>query len=67
LWQNPSKACAEDGYAFDIMEPERAKVDMANLRFVRQMVFHPADFVLRSDGVARVSPQLARVIAALNS
>lgn len=47
-------------YAFDLMEPERPKVDAAMLRFVAGQEFSAADFTLRSDGVVRLSPQLAR-------
>lgn len=52
-------------FIFDIMEPERALVDRALIDFVRKSVFDPADFVLRSDGVVRLNPQLARIVAAL--
>lgn len=52
-------------FIFDIMEAERASVDRNILNFVRSQTFHPADFTLRSDGVVRLNPQLARVITAL--
>jgi CRISP-associated protein Cas1 len=44
------------------MEPERPRVDRAVLDFVRAHVFDPADFTIRSDGVVRLSPQLARIV-----
>ena len=33
--------------------------------FVKGMVFDPADFTIRSDGVVRLNPQLARHVAGL--
>lgn len=55
-------ACA---YIFDIMEPERPKIDAAILRFVAEHVFSGADFVIRENGSCRLSPQLAKHVAAL--
>jgi CRISP-associated protein Cas1 len=52
-------------FVFDLMEPERPKVDRSVLDFVKATVFDPADFTIRSDGVVRVNPQLARRIAGL--
>ena len=49
-------------FVFDLMEPERPKVDRAILDFVRAAVFDPADFAIRSDGVVRLNPQLARMV-----
>src|SRR5271163_4574646 len=40
-------------FIFDLMEPERPKVDRAVLDFVKGHVFDPADFVIRADGVCR--------------
>ena len=54
-------------FVFDLMEPERPKVDRAVLDFVRATVFDPADFTIRSDGVVRLNPQLARHIAGLTA
>ena len=50
-------------YVYDLIEPERPKVDAAILKFAKGRKFSGADFVLRSDGVCRLSPQLARVVA----
>jgi hypothetical protein len=56
---------AGDGYkgsplfVFDLMEPRRAKVD-ALVRDLHYQIRSAADFVLRSDGVVRLAPQLAR-------
>ena len=47
------------------MEPERPKVDAAVLRFVAKQEFSAADFTLRSDGVVRLSPQLARRVSTI--
>jgi len=52
-------------FVFDLMEPERPKVDRAVLDFVKTTVFDPADFTIRSDGVVRLNPQLARYVAGL--
>lgn len=50
-------------YVFDLMEPERPRVDRAVLKFALSGRFAAADFVLRKDGVCRLGPQLAKVIA----
>jgi len=42
-------------------QPERPKVDAAVLEFVANRSFAAADFIVRKDGVCRLSPQLARV------
>lgn len=52
-------------YIFDLIEPERPKIDAAILQFVADQTFTAADFVLRKDGGCRLSPQLARMIAQL--
>ena len=52
-------------YIFDLVEPERPKVDAAVLQFIEQHKFSAEDFVIRKDGVCRLSPQLARVVANL--
>jgi hypothetical protein len=46
------------------MEPERPKVDRVVLDFVKEHVFDPADFVIRSDGVCRLNPEAARMVVA---
>jgi CRISP-associated protein Cas1 len=51
-------------FIFDLMEPERPKVDRAVLDFVKRYVFDPADFVIRSDGVCRLNPEMARMVVA---
>ena len=49
-------------FIFDLMEPERPKVDRAVLDFVKGHVFDPADFVIRKDGVCPLNPELARMV-----
>jgi CRISP-associated protein Cas1 len=48
-------------FIFDLMEPERPKVDRAVLDYVKGTVFDPADFVIRTDGVCRLNPEMARM------
>jgi hypothetical protein len=38
------------------MEPERPKIDRAIIEFLKSENLHPADFVIRSDGVVRLNP-----------
>ena len=52
-------------FVFDVMEPERPRVDRAVLEFLKATVFDPADFTIRADGVVRLNPQLARYVAGL--
>lgn len=49
-------------FVFDLMEPLRPVVDQAVLRFARDQKFSASDFVLRRDGVCRLSPQLAKAL-----
>jgi CRISPR-associated protein Cas1 len=51
-------------FIFDLMESERPRIDRAVLEFVRGHVFDPADFVIRSDGVCRLNPKMARMVVA---
>ncbi len=53
-------------YIFDLIEPERPKVDAAILQFVANQSFAAADFVILKDGGCRLSPQLARTVAMLS-
>ncbi len=50
-------------YIYDLVEPERPKVDAAVIAFAQSRKFSGADFILRKDGVCRLSPQLARMVA----
>jgi CRISP-associated protein Cas1 len=49
-------------FVFEMMEPERLKVDRAVLSILKSEVLHPADFTIREDGVVRLNPELARRI-----
>jgi CRISPR-associated protein Cas1 len=51
-------------FIFDLMERERPKIDRAVVDFVKGQVFVPADFVIRSDGVCRLNPEMARMVVA---
>jgi CRISP-associated protein Cas1 len=50
---------------FDLMEPLRPIVDRTVLNFVQSHTFHPADFVIRSDGVCRLNPEMARQVVSV--
>jgi CRISP-associated protein Cas1 len=50
-------------FVFDLIEPRRPLVDAAVLRFVRRTPLSGADFAVRSDGVCRLAPQLAKVVS----
>lgn len=54
-------------WVLDMIELERSAVDAAILQFVGDHTFAAADFILRKDGVCRLSPQLARMVATLIS
>jgi CRISPR-associated protein Cas1 len=51
-------------FIFDLMEPERPRVDRVVLDFVKGHVFDPSDFVIRTDGVCRLNPEMARMVVA---
>jgi CRISP-associated protein Cas1 len=51
-------------FIFDLMEPERPKVDRSVLDFIKGQVFAPADFLIRADGVCRLNPEMARMVVA---
>ncbi|MDB5737496.1 MAG: cas1, partial [Sphingomonas bacterium] len=57
----------QPAFVFDLIEPERPKVDAVILGFVQSRSFSSADFIIRRDGVCRLSPQLARMIATIAS
>jgi CRISP-associated protein Cas1 len=42
--------------------PERPTVDRSVLDFMKGRVFDPADFVIRTDGVCRLNPKMARMV-----
>jgi len=49
-------------FVFDMMEPGRPVVDAAILKFLAKNELKGPDFAIRSDGVCRLAPQLARRI-----
>lgn len=49
----------------DLIEPQRPVVDGAVLKLIATRRFAAADFIIRRGGDCRLSPQLARVVAAL--
>lgn len=55
----------KSAFVFDLMEPERPKVDAAVIAFLATNKLSSADFVVREDGVCRLSPQLARRVCEL--
>lgn len=55
---------AKPAFVLDLIEPERPVVDAAILKLVHEYRFAAADFIIRSNGSCRLSPQLARVVAA---
>jgi CRISPR associated protein Cas1 len=52
-------------FVFDLMEPHRPLVDRRILEFVKGHVFHSADFIIRSDGVCRLNPEMAQCVVGL--
>ena len=50
-------------FVYDLIEPRRPIADAAVLKFALNTELTGADFVLRADGVCRLAPQLARVMA----
>lgn len=54
-----------DSFVFDMMEPLRPVVDRAVLKLVSSEVFCGSDFVLQSDGLCRLNPELARRLTQL--
>lgn len=50
------------GFAIDIMEPMRPKVDRMILKLVAEETFSGADFDLQTDGVVRINPELVKSI-----
>jgi hypothetical protein len=52
-------------FVFDLMEPQRPKVDRAINEFLKSETLHPADFVVRTDGVVKLNPQMAKHVVAM--
>lgn len=47
-------------FELDLMEPMRPVIDRGVLQLISEETFTGADFVLQSDGVCRLNPELAR-------
>ena len=47
-------------FVLDLMEPLRPIMDRKVLEVVQGYTFHPADVTIRSDGVCRLNPEMAR-------
>lgn len=58
-----SRKLRRPGLVFDLMEPLRPIADRIVLEIIQTETFHPTDFQLRRDGVCRLNPALAKVIA----
>jgi CRISP-associated protein Cas1 len=56
------KRDGSSAFIFDLMEPERPATDRKVLEFIKGHVFDPADFTIRSDGVCRLNPEMARCV-----
>jgi CRISP-associated protein Cas1 len=52
-------------FTFVPSELEHPKVDRSVLAFLKSEALHPADFMIRGDGVCRLNTELARRIAGL--
>lgn len=52
-------------FLFDLMEPGRAQIDRKILDFVKVRELDPTDFIVRSDGVCRLNPELAKLVVQL--
>ena len=52
-------------FVFDMMEPERPKMDRAVLAFLKSETLHPGDFTIRNDGLVRLNPDMARTVTRL--
>jgi CRISPR-associated protein Cas1 len=56
---------ARRAFVFDLIEPERPKVDRAVLDLLKSEALRRADFTIREHGVVRLNPELARHVAGL--
>jgi len=61
------KRAGSSAFIFDLMVPERPAVYRKVLEFIKGHVFDPADLVIRSDGVCRLNPEMARCLAGVVS
>jgi CRISPR/Cas system-associated endonuclease Cas1 len=54
-------------YVYDLIEPERPKVDSAVIGFAQSRKFSGADFELQKEMVCRLAQQLACAVASVVS
>lgn len=52
-------------FILDLIEPERPRIDASILGLLKSRKFAAADFIIRSNGSCRLSPQLARMVTTL--
>ena len=52
-------------HVLDMIEPVRPVIDAKILFMLKYYTLDPADFIIRKDGVCRLSPQFARMVAGL--
>lgn len=60
--ERPAFNVERPALVFDLMEPRRPNIDRSVLQFLQSHTFHPADFTIRSDGVCRLNPEMARYV-----
>jgi CRISPR-associated protein Cas1 len=58
-------ARGKHGLVYDLMEPLRPITDRIVLKFIQTHIFHPADFVIRDDGLCRLNPEMAKSVVRL--
>jgi CRISPR-associated protein Cas1 len=51
-------------FVFDLTKTERQWADRAVLDFVTGHALDPADFIIRTDGICRLNPEMARLVVA---
>ncbi len=52
-----------EAFVYDLMEPLRPVADRMVLNLIRSQAFSAGDFFISTNGVCRLHPQLARVLA----
>jgi hypothetical protein len=58
-------AISSAAFVFDLLEQYRPLGEQKVLEFIKGHVFDPADFSIRSDGVCRLNPEMAKHIASV--
>jgi CRISP-associated protein Cas1 len=65
LWIMHFERDRSPSFAFDLMEPERPKVNRTVLSFLKSEALHPSHFANTVDGEVRLNLKLARRVAGL--